>query len=356
MFRFSLPVLLVIFLLAAVVVWLAGIQLTAQTDVLDKRWRLGSALGGLILLAVATNLPEIAIVASAAVSGTFELAVGNILGGIAIQTVVLVVLDLVGIRGGPPLSYRAASLVMVLEAALVVAVLALVVASTQLPANLIAFRMTPGPVLITVLWVVGLVLLKRAGRSLPWPESGQAPGNQEHPRGYRRRPPVTGREAGGIRTRRSVTIFAVAAVVTLIGGVILERSGAALADRLDMSGVVFGATALAAATALPEVSTGLASVRRGDYQLAFSDILGGNAFLPVLFLEATLLSGQAVLPAAQNSDVYLAALGILVTLVYLAGLLFRPRRRIAGMGVDSLIVLILYGIGLIGLLATAPAA
>jgi cation:H+ antiporter len=76
---------------------------------------------------------------------------------------------------------------------------------------------------------------------------------------------------------------------------------------------------------------------------------GGNAFLPVLFPPATLQSGLAVLPAAQRSDIYLTALGIALTLMYAAGLLFRPRRRIARLGVDSLAVVILYGLGMIGL-------
>jgi cation:H+ antiporter len=110
---------------------------------------------------------------------------------------------------------------------------------------------------------------------------------------------------------------------------------------------------LAAATSLPEVSTGLTSVRAGDFQLAVSDIFGGNAFLPVLFLVATLVSGHAVLPRAHDTDIYLTALGMVLTLVYAAGLLFRPHRRIARLGVDSLVVLALYAVGVAGLVAIA---
>ena len=120
--------------------------------------------------------------------------------------------------------------------------------------------------------------------------------------------------------------------------------------------MLFGATVLAAATSLPEVSTGLTSVRQGDYQLAVSDIFGGNAFLPVLFLLATLLSGKAVLPQAKDTDIYLTAVGMLLTAVYLTGLLFRPTRRIARMGIDSLVVLILYVFAVAGLFAISASA
>jgi hypothetical protein len=67
------------------------------------------------------------------------------------------------VRGERPLTYRAASLVLLLEGALVVAVLAVVIAGTQLPASLIVWRITPQSVLIAVLWIAGLFLLKRAG-------------------------------------------------------------------------------------------------------------------------------------------------------------------------------------------------
>jgi cation:H+ antiporter len=349
----SLPVLLAIFAAAAGGVWGAGILLSDTADVLSTRLGLGQALGGLILLAISTNLPEIAITASAALAHHLGIAIGNILGGIAIQTVVLVVLDAVGLGEQAALTFLAASLLLVLEGALVVAVLVVAVMGTQLPSSLTAARIEPASLVIVLLWVVGVWLLGRARSGLPWHEQGVAPGGQTEPMAHSKQKKTDAADRRGWSTRRAALLFAVAAGVTLVGGVVLERSGERIAGHLGMTGVLFGATILAAATALPEVSTGLASIKLGDYQLAVSDIFGGNAFLPVLFLVASLLSGTAVLPQAQATDIYLTGLGVLLTVVYLYGLVFRPRRQVLRMGVDSLTVLVLYGIGIAGLVAIA---
>ena len=340
--------LVVIFLVAAVVVWFAGIQLSRSTDVLDTRLRLGEALGGAVLLAVATNLPEIAITASAALSHNLGIAIGNILGGIAIQTVVLVVLD---VAMGPEaaLTTRAASLVLGLEGLLVILVLAISVMGVQLPASHPFARLEPAAVLIAVCWLVGVWLVGRARRGLPWHDStGTAPGGQEKPRGHSKQT-----TAGKMSLAHATTVFALAAAVTLAAGIALERSGERIASHLGVSGLIFGATFLAAATALPEISTGIASIKLGDYQLAVSDIFGGNAFLPTLFLLAGLISGSAVLPQAQNTDIYLTALGIVLTAVYLWGLITRPHRQLLRMGIDSITVLALYIAGIAGLIAVS---
>lgn len=346
--------LLVVFVAAGAVIWIAGIQLSKSTDVLDARLHLGSALGGLIVLAVATNLPEIAITVTAAASGSVEVAVGNILGGIALQTVVIMLLDLFGKRGrsAKPLTYRAASLTLVIEALVVVAVLSVVVAGTQLPKSLDVLRFTPQAVLILVVWVVGLFLVRRAGTHLPWHEDGDAP-DTTHRRSAHRANHADPDTAKKTSTGRAALIFVVAAVATLIAGYVLEQSGDAASSKVGLSGVLFGATVLALATSLPEISTGLQAIRQGDENLAISDIFGGNAFLPVLFLLAGLVSGKAVLPQAHSSDIYLTALAVLLTVVYALGLLFRPQKRVLGMGVDSLVVLVAYLVGIAGLFTVA---
>ena len=116
---------------------------------------------------------------------------------------------------------------------------------------------------------------------------------------------------------------------------------------MGLQGAIFGATFLALATALPEISSGIAAVRLGDMQLAVGDILGGNSFQITLFLLADLLAGTPVIVAAHHSDVWLGGLGLLVTAIAAAAIVARPRRTYFWLGIDSLAMLVIYAAGII---------
>jgi cation:H+ antiporter len=338
-------VLVLIFAASAAAIWVAGIELSSTTDALDAHFGLGSALGGLVILSIATNLPEIVITVTAAMSGKLDLAVGNLLGGIAIQTLVLAVLD-AGVGPRTTLTYIAASLLLVIEGVVVVAVTVAAIMAAQLPESANVGGVSPASVLIVVLWAGGLYLIAKSRSHLPWRADavGARPGSQPMER------PMPDRHRE--RPFRSVLlIFGAAALATLAAGVLIEESGSALASKIGLQGAVFGATILAAATALPEVSTGLQAVRQGDHQLAISDIFGGNAFLPVLFLVADVIAGAPTLAKAQATDLWIAGLGVVLTGVYLVGLVLRPQRVRARLGPDSIIAICLYVLGIAGLLA-----
>lgn len=221
---FSIPMLMASFVAAAGLVWAAGVWLADTTDTIASRFHLGQAIGGIVLLAIGTNLPEIAITISAALRQNLGIAIGNLLGGIAIQTVVLVALD-VAVRGDKPLTYRAASLVLVLEAALVTLVLTIAILGTQLSPRVVFWRITPQNFAIVLVWLAGLWLLKSAPCWMPW--QLKTADKQAKPAGHSQQ--TKDKRAGS--TPKVLAKFAAACIATLGAGVALEGSGSALAGQ-----------------------------------------------------------------------------------------------------------------------------
>jgi cation:H+ antiporter len=340
------PLLWLVFAAGAAATWGAGIFLSRTTDVLDLRWHLGEAFGGMLLLAISGSLPEVAVTVTAALSHRIDIAAGNLLGGIAIQTGVLVVCDYF-VTEKKPLSYLVGSLIPVLEASLVIGVTALAMLGALLPASDVVLGMSPASITIVVIWGFGMFVINRVRVAPKWEVAmpGSRPG-----RPHRRIPhPVVKHPYSDFSTAKIVLIFLAGSLVTLVAGVVLLQSGSLLADRFHIGGVIFGATVLALVSALPELSTGITAAKLGDNQLVMGDVFGGNAFQLTLFVVADLIAGKATLAAAGAQNSWLAGLGILVTLVYATSVIIRPEKNHFRIGIDSIIVLALLVIGMFGL-------
>jgi cation:H+ antiporter len=84
--------------------------------------------------------------------------------------------------------------------------------------------------------------------------------------------------------------------------------------------------------------------------MAVSNILGTNCLEVGLFLVAdAAYRGGPILAATDRSALFAGTLGMVVTCIYLLGLLERRNRTIWRMGIDSAAVLVTYVVGVVGL-------
>src|SRR5438045_5150758 len=162
------PLLVVLFAAAAAATWVAGTALSKTTDALDLRLGLGEELGGLLLLSVAGSLPELAITVSAAAQGNLGLAAGNLIGGIAVQTMVLVICD-IAVGRERPLTFLVGALSPVLEALLVALVVSGVLMGTLLkPSTTLFDGLSPASLGIVVVWTFGLYVINKVRKAPRW--------------------------------------------------------------------------------------------------------------------------------------------------------------------------------------------
>lgn len=323
----------------SLIVWVAGIWLTRTTDAIDARFKLGSAFGGLLILGIVTSLPEIAIVVTAAFQQHFDIIIGTLIGGIAIQTVVIAIFDFKS-NAKRALSFSAASLTLVLEASFVVLVTVTSLIAIRTPVIIPGTSISIASIIIVLLWLVGLWIVFKARNGLPWIAKAinSTPGRKHH----ERRIVINHPSLQSASNFKIISLLALASIAILIAGYGLATTGNDIAVAFNINRGLFAATFIALAGALPNISAGIASIKIGDYSLAISDIFGGNAFMPVLFIVCDIISGNAVLKNASAENIWFAALGILLTTIYTIGLIVRPKKVYFRLGIDSIFVVLIY--------------
>lgn len=332
------------FVICAVVIWYAGSHLTIYADIIADRTGLGEAFVGLVVLAVATSLPEIGRTITASAIGNAPLAVSSLFGGITLQTAILAVADLVIAKR--VLTYFAPRPVLLLQGASVVLLLGVALAGIAEGEVFTLFNVGLWTFLLLGIYVISLYLLRSYETREVW-RPVHVP--DELKREQLDREASRGRYSERA-THHIALLFGFGSVIIFIAGVALAQVGDALATQTGLGAGFVGATLLAFASALPEMSTTIAAVRLGAYSMAVANIFGTNALLvALLFLGDVFYRQGAILSAVDRGSVFAAAAGIVATAVYLFGLIERRNLKVLGMGIDSLVVLVVYFLSLFAL-------
>lgn len=327
------------FALATSAVWIAGTRLVVYGDEIAERFRLARAFVGLILLATITSLPEVVTTLTAASAGNASLALGNLFGGITMQTAILAGVDLFIVHHA--LTSWPRKPTHALEASFLIMFLTVLLGLSMFGEQELLWGIGVGGTALCLGYPATIAILRRYDERTSWAPIDLPDAAHKEIILMAKQP---------LKNMKSSTLMmrvVISALIILVAGYFTADRADAIAELSGLGGSFIGIALLAAATSTPELSTTIAAARMGAYTLAISNIFGSNLIMVALILPADIAYREgAILSEVTQADQLSILGGILVTAIYVTGLLIRRTPKLFGAGVDSIAVLAVYAASL----------
>lgn len=271
--------------------FVGGEALVRGAVALAHRWRLPPVLIGLTIVGFGTSMPELVVSLRAALAGTPDIALGNVVGSnIANALLIIGVAALVWPIDTRGLNLRRDLIVMLAAAAVLV-----------LPFAQEIVGRGAGLALLAGL-AVYLVTAFRQSRTAP--EVGEVP-----PRGI-----------GGLPG--ALTMVALGLVALVLGARWLVDGAVTVARDFGVSEAFIGLTIVAVGTSLPELATSVIAALRRQSAIAVGNVVGSNIFNVLGILGVT----AAVAPVPVAPRFLLLDLPAMLAASLLLALLLRTAR------------------------------
>lgn len=268
---------------------------------LAARLGLAPIVIGLTVVAFGTSAPELAVSVGAALSGTNDMALGNVVGSNVAN--ILLILGLSAAVSGLSIEQR----LLRIDIPLLVAVSVVV--------YLLSLNGVIGRIEGALLFVGLVVYIGWMVRDARRPESVAV--QKEYTES------VASLEGETVKQPlvMQLLLIVVGLALLVIGAQLLVGSATEIAESLGVSDLVIGLTVVAVGTSLPELATSVLAAFRGQRDIAVGNVVGSNVFnlLSVLGLSAAVApGGLRVADEAIRLDmpVMLAATVVLVPICW----------------------------------------
>ncbi|NOZ64057.1 MAG: hypothetical protein GXO71_03850 [Caldiserica bacterium] len=309
------------FILASGIVIFAGTKLAYVGD------KIGEAMGwerswvGLLLLSFSTSLPELfTSVSAAGVLHQPDLALGNNLGSVAFNLLIISVLDLME-KGSFTHRLNPKLILSGVVTLLIILVFAGFIIH-PLPWGFLGVGLDTFLIFILFLFAMRFTFLHQH-KGIPGNNS--LPGN---------------REDGFLRWW---VFYFFLALLILGGGLWLANVGERISELTGISRSFVGALFLAFATSLPELSVTISCVRMGLPDMAVGNILGANLQnLAIPFYADIFFRSGYLLAFTSPVQIITLITGGVLTCILLLGIIYRSQRHFLRMGWDSIFMILVY--------------
>jgi len=281
-----------------------------------KKLRIPSFVIGLTIVAFGTSAPELAVSLSAALKGSNDIAIGNVVGSNIFNTLVVLgasaaITPIAVEKGIIKKDYPLSIFVSIL-----LGILSLDIFLFHAPA--MTLGRIDGIILLAVFAFFMYTTLKDGFKHRS--ESKETEGNQN------------------ISLWKSIFICIIGLAGIIIGGDLSVDGAKEIARAFGLSEALIGLTIVAFGTSLPELVTSIIAAKKGESDIAVGNVIGSNIFniLLILGLSATILPMSV-------SNTYLYDIVILIIIMIATFIPIAKTKKVGrGMGVTMIITYILY--------------
>lgn len=290
-----------------------------------KKLRIPTFVIGLTIVAFGTSAPELAVSISAALKGSNDIAIGNVVGSNIFNTLVVlgasaaitpIAVEKGIIKKDYPLSIFAAILLGVLSLDMIL-----------FKAPAMTLSRVDGIILL-VAFAFFMYTTVKAGlkqRAAANPEHEEALANMYMP------------------AWKSILILVVGLAGIVIGGDLSVEGAKEIARAFGLSEALIGLTIVAFGTSLPELVTSIIAARKGESDIAVGNVIGSNIF-NIFFI----LGVSATILPMNVSSTYLYDIAVLVAVMVLSYIPIAKTKKVSrGMGVTMVAAYLAYTVYLI---------
>ncbi len=286
-------------ILCICVIWFS-IKCAKYVDLIDKKTKISGAFIGGVILAAVTSLPELFTSLSAVLMfNNPEMVVGNVLGSNIFNLAILGLLGIIFIKSFITSKISKSHFKVILFTILIYIILAI----TFFVINISILNISIASILILIIYAI----------SVKYMSSDDSEQNDT--------------DSNNITLKSIIIRFIIFSIALVITSILITQTTDIIAEKLNLNSGLAGALFLGIATSLPELSSSIALVKRGNFNASVANITGSNIFNFLIISIADFIYRQGSVFISSKSTNSLVIFGSIASLLTIGILIAKYKNK-----------------------------